>query len=129
MGPDISYIDAQQSDPLPRNLALGLAYKFWDSPFNTLTLVFDLNKELVDLGDGASDEFQQIIYNFGAEYWYASSIAIRFGYINDEDGQIKTITAGIGLALQSLRIDVSYIPSQDNLPLSNTVRYSFTGRF
>lgn len=129
LGPDISYIDAQQSDPLPRNLGVGFAYKLWDSPYNRLTLVTDFNKELVDLGDGASDEFKQIIYNVGAEYWYSSTIALRGGYIHDEDGQIKTMTVGVGLALENMHLDIGYIPSQDNLPLANTVRYSFTGRF
>lgn len=128
LGPDISYIDAQQSDPLPRNLAVGFAYRLLDSPFNRLTLAGDVNKELVDLG-GTGSELKQIIYNVGAEYWYGSFIALRGGYIYDEDGDIKVPTLGAGLSWRQLQFDFAYIPSTRDTPLANTQRYSITGRF
>jgi hypothetical protein len=130
VGPNISYIDAQQSDPLPRNLALGLSYKLWDSPFNRLILAIDINKELVDLSESTSDELKQIIYNFGAEYSYASTVAFRIGYVYDEDGEVKVPTLGGGLAYRIFRLDFAYIwASRDDTPLANTVRYGVTLRF
>lgn len=129
VGPKISYIDAQQADNLPSNLALGGAYKLVHTPYNRLTLIGELNKELVSLGKGGS-ELEQIIYNTGVEYWYSSIIALRAGYINDEDGQIKTVTFGAGLAYQRFQLDFAYIPStREGMPLANTLRVSLTGRF
>ncbi len=129
VGPNISYIDAQQSDPLPRNLALGFAWRVVQSPYNRITLVGELNKELVNLGGGGGSELKQIIYNVGAEYWYGSFIALRGGYIYDQDGSIRTPTLGAGLSYQRFEIDFAYIPSTHDTPLSNTLRVSMTGRF
>lgn len=129
LGPNISYIDAQQSDPLPRNLALGLAYQVLSSPYNNLVFAADLNKEIVELGESDQSELTQIIYNFGMEYRYASLISLRGGYTYDEDGEIKTPTLGAGIAFQNFRLDFAYIPSSKDLPLANTLFYSLTGRF
>ncbi len=122
-GPDITYIDADQSDPLPRNLTLGLAYKLADSPFNNLTLAVDLNKELVDLSEASSTELRQIIYNVGMEYWYAKTVALRVGYIYDQEGDIKTPTVGGGLLIKGLGIDLAYIPSvREDQVMANILR-------
>ncbi len=129
LGPNISYIDAQQSDPLPRNLALGFAYQLFKSPFHSLVLVGDLNKEIVELGESDKSEFSQIILNGGFEYRYQSTIAIRGGYIYDDDGEIKTPTGGLGVALKNLRLDAAYIFSSKDLPLSNTIFYSLGASF
>ncbi|HUU45967.1 MAG TPA: PorV/PorQ family protein [Acidobacteriota bacterium] len=130
VGPNISYIDAQQSDPLPRNMALGFSYKLWDSPFNRFVLQCEINKELIDLTESASEELKQIIYNVGFEYSYASMVAIRAGYVHDEDGKVKVPTVGGGLAYRMFNFDFAYIwASRDDTPLANTVRYSLALRF
>jgi hypothetical protein len=128
LGPDISYIDAAQSDPIPRNLAVGLAYKLIDNPYNRLTLVAEVNKMLTGLDDGFSEEMKEAIENFGFEYWYGSFIAFRAGYIYDQVGEVKTPTLGVGLQYRGFRFDFAYIPSSETVPLANTVRFSITGR-
>jgi len=127
VGPNITYIDAQQSDPLPRNLALGLAYRLELGPFFRGTVLGEINKALVNPGGGSA--LKKIIYNAGGEVWYLSTIALRAGYIYDEDGQVKTPTMGAGLAYQRFQIDFAYIPSTRDTPLANTLRVSMTGRF
>jgi hypothetical protein len=47
MGPKITYIDADQADPLPTNLKVGLGYKILDSEFNRLRISVDTNKMLI----------------------------------------------------------------------------------
>ncbi|GAB4318724.1 MAG: hypothetical protein Kow0074_08090 [Candidatus Zixiibacteriota bacterium] len=128
VGPDISYIDAQQSDPLPRNLAIGFGYKLIEAPAFQWLLVGDLNRELVSLTD-SDNEFSQNIYNVGTEISYLSTLAVRGGYVYDKDGDIKVFTLGLGLAYQNVQIDVAYIPSTGDSPLSNTPRYSLSARF
>lgn len=129
LGPNISYIDAQQSDPLPRNLAVGFAYQVLSSPYNNLVLLADLNKEIVEIGESEDSELTQIIYNLGFEYRYGSFFAGRAGYIYDQDGEVKTPTLGAGIAFQNFMLDFAYIPSSKDLPLANTLFYSLTGRF
>ncbi|MBD3298482.1 MAG: PorV/PorQ family protein, partial [candidate division Zixibacteria bacterium] len=128
VGPNISYIDAQQSDPLPRNLALGFGLKLLDRPAFRVLWVGDINRELVDLTD-SDNELAQNIYNTGLELSYLSTLALRGGYVHDQDGDIKVFTAGIGLSYQNVKIDVAYIPSTGDSPLSNTPRYSLSARF
>lgn len=128
LGPDIAYIDAAQSDPLPRNLAVGLSYKLIDNPYNRLMLVGEINKMLTGLNDGFSTELKEAIENVGFEYWYGSFIAFRAGYIYDQVGEVKTPTLGVGIQYKGFRFDFAYIPSSDTVPLANTVRFSLTGR-
>ncbi len=128
LGPDVTYIDADQSDPLPRNLALGFSYKLIDAPFNRLTLAADLNKEVIDWGEETSTEFKQIVFNLGLEYWYADIVALRAGYIYDQDGDIKTPTVGGGLIVKGMNIDLAYIPSvREDQVMANILRVAFTG--
>ncbi len=47
MGPKITYIDADQADPLPTNLKIGVSYKILDSEFNKLRIAMDTNKMLI----------------------------------------------------------------------------------
>lgn len=129
LGPDITYIDADQSDPLPRNLAVGFAYRLWDSPYNRLTLIGEVNKELVGVKDDLSTEFKEAIENVGVEYWYGSYLALRAGYIYDQTGDVKTPTFGGTLQYSNYHFDFAYIPAREDLALSNTLRLSITARF
>ncbi|MCK4428125.1 MAG: PorV/PorQ family protein, partial [candidate division Zixibacteria bacterium] len=129
LGPSIAYIDLNQSDPLPRNLAIGFAFRIVDTPFNRLTATFEINKELVGLNDPMSEEIKEAIENMGIEYWYGTYVALRAGYIYDKYGDIKTATFGAGLQYRLFRFDFAYIPSSKDLALANTMRFSMTGRF
>ncbi len=122
LGPDLQYSQEAQSDPLPRNLSLGFSYMFLNSDYNRFLVTAEVNKSLVDVGD-----FNEMIYNLGAEYVYANLIAPRVGYIHDKAGNVKTPTVGVGLYIMNkLRFDFSYIPSGSSEALANTLRTSLT---
>jgi hypothetical protein len=129
LGPDISYIDVAQADPLPRNFAIGLAYRVWDTPYNSLTIQGELNKMLTNINDGFGTELESAIRHIGAEYWYANFIAFRAGYKYDKTGQVKHLTFGAGLQYESARFDLAYVPSSVDSPLANTLRISFSLMF
>lgn len=154
LGPEISYIDVSQADPLPRNLAVGVAWKMIQSSYNELLFTVEANKSLAErdrtiledfrdiiatpvtelksllfnpLSIGAwSKDFEDVIINGGFEYKYGSFIAFRAGYVYDEVGDVKTPTLGVGLAVRDLKFDFAYIPSNDNVPLANTMRFSLS---
>lgn len=129
LGPNISYIDAPQSDPLPRNMAVGFAYKIFDTPYNKLTFLGELNKQLVGLKESFGTELSEAIRNVGMEYWYGTFVALRAGYIYDKEGDIRTFTFGAGLQYNVFRFDFAYIPASERHVLGNTMRFSMTARF
>ncbi|MFQ5499294.1 MAG: PorV/PorQ family protein, partial [Candidatus Zixiibacteriota bacterium] len=127
LGPNMTYINAAQSDPLPRNLGLGFSYKLLQSDYYYLLTTAEVNKLLVGLNDGVSEEIKQVVYNGGAEFMYANIFAVRAGYIFDEEGKIKSPTFGAGISPANLlKFDFAYIPSGTSSPLANTLRVSMS---
>lgn len=126
IGPDISYIDADQADPLPRKFALGFNYKLVDSPFNKLSVVGEATKLLVDINSDLSTEVEEIIPHVGLEYWYSNYVGLRGGYIYDKIGYQKYFTLGFSLQYNMFRFDFAYIPpsSEETNRLGNTLRGS-----
>ncbi len=127
VGPKLTYIDAQQADPLPRNIAVGFAWNALRSESMNLLIATDMNNVLVE------DKLEPI-YNFGAELTYANFIAFRAGRINDNAGSVKAWTFGAGLRLQIpgiglMPVDLAYIPSSEDLALANTLRTSISMEF
>jgi hypothetical protein len=78
------------------------------------------------------EEFHEITYSIGAEYWYAKQFAIRTGYFyeNPTKGNRKYFTLGVGLRLNVFGLDFAYLiaNSQQN-PLNNTLRFTLHFNF
>jgi len=139
LGPNIAYIDVNQSDPLPRQLSIGLAYRIVDTPFNRLTATAQIDKILVDIRlkddsntpikEGISNELKEAVENMGIEYRYGSYVSLRAGYHYDEEGGVKNPTFGAGLQYSAFRFDFAYIPSSKTSMLGNTMLFTMTGRF
>ena len=102
MGPKIQYSDNAQADPIPTNLRLGYAFKMQLDEFNSLTLVTDLNKDLIhysstDSTTRQADPFYKAIFTS----W--SPIEVRTNASNEDDaelqklGIIEQMTIGSGL--------------------------------
>jgi hypothetical protein len=125
LGPEMTYIDAAQSDDLPRNLAIGFAYKLLRSDYTSFIVTAEINKLLVGLNRSPKVELAESILNTGAEFTYANLFSARLGYIYDKEGAIKTPTLGFGLSPFTWgEFDFAYIPSQKDFSLANTLRVS-----
>jgi hypothetical protein len=125
LGPKMSYIDAAQSDDLPRNLAVGFSYKLLRSEYTSLIATVEANKLMVGLTGKTSKELKEAIFNGGFEFAYANLLAVRGGYIYDQEGEVKTFTVGFGLSPFAWGgVDFAYIPSQKDFSLANTLRIS-----
>jgi hypothetical protein len=122
IGPDIMYVDADQSSPLPRNLKLGAAYQLFDTPYNDLLLSSELDLSLVE----REGEWWG---NVGSEYWYNQLLALRAGYLYDKYGEVKTATFGAGLRYHIFCFDFGYITAQEGHPLADTMRFSLAAKF
>ena len=81
-----------------------------------------------DAPDGFKEEMHEIMLSMGLEYWYRNQFAIRTGYFheNENKGNRKYFTTGIGLKLNVFYIDFSYLISTSGRsnPLANTMRFT-----
>jgi hypothetical protein len=78
------------------------------------------------------EEFREINYSIGAEYWYAKQFCLRAGYFYEHPtkGNRNFFTVGLGLRLNVFGLDFSYlIPTQQRNPLENTLRFTLTMDF
>ena len=90
------------------SVAQGMIQSFYDAP------------------GGLTEELQEITISVGAEYWYREQFALRAGYFNESanKGNRKYFTLGLGLKMNVLTIDFSYLlpTAYQNNPLANTMR-------
>jgi hypothetical protein len=85
-----------------------------------------------DAPGGFKEEFHEITYSFGIEYWYNNQFALRCGYFYEDPtkGNRKYFTAGAGFRLKAFTLDFSYLmPVAQNNPLAHTLRFSIAFDF
>ncbi len=112
IGPDITYINESQADPLPMNWCFGLSYRLLESKINKLTLNAEWNKLLANddgvfermftawSDDDQDQEIDEIIRKYGVEYIYYDILALRAGYYQDIAGSMTGPSFGIGLGFE-----------------------------
>ncbi len=95
------------------SVPMGIIQSFYDAPY------------------GFSEEWHEINWGFGAEYWYAGKFALRAGYFYEHPTKGGRIyyTTGIGLKLNIYKIDFSYIIPTNKTggyrsPLASTMRFT-----
>ena len=151
IGPSLSYIDEDQSDPLPTALRVGFAYDIVHEKYNTLTWTTDVTKLLVSRSrENAkkADPFYKAIYRSwdtpgnvfntftlgtGIEYWYSQLVGLRFGFFHEDpsQGNRRFLAFGAGVRYDIYGFDFSYLStaiSDDDTPspLSETLRFTLT---
>ena len=111
LGPHISFITDQRSDPIFTNLRAGVAVHAYKTKETKLLLVGDVNQLLVrgELDTGQR-KYPKPIWNGGGELGYNNLIALRAGYVYDSEGSIKDPTYGFGLDYHGIRFDYGSIP-------------------
>jgi hypothetical protein len=86
-------------------------------------------QSFTDAPGGFKEELHEISYCVGLEYWYQKQFAIRAGYFYEypDKGNRKYFTTGIGLKLNVIALEFSYlIPVAQNNPLAHTVRFTLS---
>jgi hypothetical protein len=78
-----------------------------------------------------AEEFAEITWSFGAEYWYSDKFALRAGYFTEHQykGARKYATLGAGLRLNVFGLDFAYLIPTNGFgtsPLANTLRFTLT---
>jgi hypothetical protein len=152
LGPKVSYTDNNRQDFIPITLRLGGGLTYELDQYNKISLFIDANKLMVpspdttfdtkndkplfagmfgsftDAKGGAKEEWREIMWSFGTEYWYDNLFAVRAGYFHESmyKGARQYFTAGVGIRYQKFGLDFSYLvpTSGRNHPLAETVRFS-----
>ncbi|MFH1145058.1 MAG: PorV/PorQ family protein [Candidatus Eisenbacteria bacterium] len=123
LGSNLVFIDADDADPLPRNLKMGLAVDVYDSEFLRVVGAFDFNKALISYPEHSYEEQRPQIgwgdmkelLNMGAEFSIHDRLHFRLGYVDDPEGEIEALTFGAGLDVsfgssRTIRFDYSSVP-------------------
>lgn len=85
-----------------------------------------------DAPGGFSEEFNEITYSVGVEYWYDQQFALRGGYFHEHEskGNRKYFTLGVGLRYNVFGLDFAYVvPLAQRSPLENVLRFSLSFDF
>ncbi|MFT4663644.1 MAG: hypothetical protein ACI8YQ_001456 [Polaribacter sp.] len=81
-----------------------------------------------DAPGGGAEEFRELMYSIGVEYWYDKQFAVRAGYYHEHasKGNRKFFTVGLGLKYNIFGLNFSYLvpTTQQRNPLDNTLRFT-----
>lgn len=103
LGPNVTYVDHSQSDPLPMTFRLGTAYRPLDDPISKLVVSVEASKVLANEDDllrrfiTGWEHFDETIYSAGIEYTYLQLLSLRGGYFYDQAGNVTGPSFGAGL--------------------------------
>jgi len=132
MGPDIAFIDREQSDPLPFTARLGAAFTPLHDDVSNLIVTADVEQSLVWLlegnnPDGSSPVRRSEIWHGGFEYRYVNLLAGRVGYVYDKDGDFNAPTYGLGFIYKDkLSLDYANVPQAQDLERVHRWSITFT---
>ena len=96
-----------------------------------VSVVSGIFQSFSDAPDGFTEEWRELMYSFGMEYWYNNQFALRGGYFHEHKtkGNRKYFTTGLGLKMTSLTIDFAYLITANpgvQSPLEGTMRFTLT---
>lgn len=85
-----------------------------------------------DAPGGSAEEFREVNWSAGLEYWYNNQFAVRAGYFHEHatKGNRQFFTLGATVRYNVFGLDFAYlIPTQTQHPLANTLRFTLTFDF
>jgi len=87
-----------------------------------------------DAPGGATEEFNELMFSLGLEYWHNKQFAVRCGYYYEHQnkGNRQFFSVGVGVKYKIFNFNFSYlIPTKkaQNNPLDNTLRFSLMFNF
>ena len=115
-GPNIAFVDREQSDPLPFTARLGTAWTALADDISNLLVTVDVEQSLVWLIDEEVETRRSEIWHAGIEYRYVNLLAGRIGYVYDDDGDFNDPTYGLGFIYKDkLSLDYANVPQAETL--------------
>jgi hypothetical protein len=95
---------------------------------SNVSVLTGMIQSFYDAPGGLQEELQEITWSVGAEYWYRKQFALRTGYFHEAQskGNRKYATFGVGLKLNVIGFDFSYLVANEANPLANTLRFTIS---
>lgn len=115
IGPDMSFDNSYYDGPLPRNLRLAAGYQILDADHLGLRFTIDALKLLVNTDNGFKTELREVRWVFGVEATFLYMINLRAGRFEDDIGEQRYTSVGIGLGPEWLRFDYSRVLESDTM--------------
>jgi hypothetical protein len=148
IGPNVYYVDKSNDDPIPLTWRFGLSYDLISLPDHRITLSADYNKTVIYENSKGEAEpfyisawkawfypetgntFTEGVMNFGTEYVYAGTVALRVGYLHDKTGKRQEFDIGLGVMLSDmLQLDIASIQNVSSLEGVRDGQLRFSGLF
>jgi hypothetical protein len=108
LGPDITYVENGEADPLPRTLRLGLSFGLLEEETHKLNLNLDLIKILIGVRYTNFKEIWEDSWKAGGiEYTISNLFSLRLGYFSDKLGHREGPTFGAGFQYEEFHFDLS----------------------
>jgi hypothetical protein len=129
LGPSISFVDQANSDPLPRNVNVGVSARVHIQEGYAVTAALNMQKFIISSGSdsaGNAVPSEPAHWHAGAELLAAGTLALRLGFIHDPGGQISSPTYGLGILIDKLRLDFASVPQAYS---ERVKKFSLTVRF
>jgi hypothetical protein len=121
---------------VPTPISTAAPQEEWDANGNNIpdfrekNLIEGIAGSFNDAPGGLSEEFNELYYSLGIEYWYDKQFAVRAGYYYEHQtkGDRQFLTLGFGLKYNTLGMNISYlVPTTiQRSPLDNTLRFGFS---
>lgn len=134
VGPNMSFIEKEDSAPLPRTLRGGVAFKPLVGESYSTLVSLEATKALIGLDEifskgKFSEASRDATLNGGLELTFANFVAPRTGYIYDPDGKIKGFTFGFGIKVPiggGLNFDYASVPKAEDLGRENKFSLNYS---
>jgi len=110
LGPKITFIDDEQSDPLPTTLRIGGMYDILSDEVSQLRAGYEFEQSLPNL-----EIIGKPVHHIGSEFVYSNTFALRAGYVIDKDGAIEGFAAGFGVTWSSATFEYANVPQAAEL--------------
>ncbi|MCK5328673.1 MAG: hypothetical protein KAR36_08720, partial [Candidatus Latescibacteria bacterium] len=104
-GDNVSYIDARQTDPIPRNkktgysLELGVSMDYQDIPLNIFRVLMASEKERTQIANSKNGD---VMDKMGIEQEILETLVFRHGKYDDDPGHVHINTSGITIKSDGL---------------------------
>jgi hypothetical protein len=108
-------------------------YEIEKGKSNNVSVFQGMIQSFYDAPGGFSEEMQEIMWSFGAEYWYNKLFAIRGGYFYEHKNKGNRQYLGLGASIRYSMFDLGFsyiVPTNRQVsPQDNTLRFTLSINF
>jgi hypothetical protein len=108
-------------------------YQIEKGKSNNVSVFKGMIQSFYDAPGGFSEEMQELMWSFGAEYWYNKLFAIRGGYFYEHKNKGNRQYLGLGASIRYSMFDLGFsyiVPTNGQVsPQDNTLRFTLSLNF